>query len=505
MKKLMDRDKPLLSVFSLYLLLLASLAALKALPSMASSFVIRDLRGQPVFSYDSSHALVIWAGSYNDPRWPILGNLSNESKQVENALTRQGFTVATIANPTSKQIRSSIEEFIQKYGFGLNNRLVFYFAGHGWTRKNNELGYFVPVDSPFVASLKDDVEFARTALSMQEIVALAKRIEAKHVLFIFDSCFSGSLFKSRSAPPPSTFPERSIDRPVRQFITAGDANDIVPARSYFTPLLIEGLDGDADLNRDGYVTGSELGLFLPTAMARVIPSSQGNPVPIPQYGKIYDNTLDKGDIVFRVVSTSQAKPIHKFDVRAQQKSLIQPESMLREQQKNSMPEQVLVQQSDVKPKQYTSVNSAQQIPSQIRVAGWNLYPEPGFKVGKFNTKDNGFMLKLASIDPNTEVKPWGVQVASASPLRLLKGQTYTIRFKLSSSHDFDLFIRLGEYSSQRSIFKDVVIPVDQKKSKLHYEHSFVASGYEQTSTLYFQLGNAKTGTVVEINDVEVLR
>ena len=84
-----------------------------------------------------------------------------------------------------------------------------------------------------------------------------------------------------------------MDKPVRQFLTAGDADEKVPARSFFTPLFIRALDGEADLTRDGYVTGTELGVYLRQNLSEYTKAQH------PQFGTIRDPYLDQGDIVFR--------------------------------------------------------------------------------------------------------------------------------------------------------------------------------------------------------------
>jgi uncharacterized caspase-like protein len=48
-------------------------------------------------------------------------------------------------------------------------------------------------------------------------------------------------------------------------ITAGSMDEQVleeGGHGIFTKLLLEGLEGKADLDKDGYITGSELGTFL---------------------------------------------------------------------------------------------------------------------------------------------------------------------------------------------------------------------------------------------------
>ncbi|MEE8435894.1 MAG: formylglycine-generating enzyme family protein, partial [bacterium] len=124
----------------------------------------------------------------------------------------------------------------------------------------------------------------------------AREIEAKHALFLFDSCFSGTIFKTRALPVPRHISDKTA-KPVRQFITAGSAGEEVPAESVFLPSFIRAIEGEGDLNRDGYVTGTELGQFL---HERVLGYDLGQ---TPQYGKIRDPALDEGDFVFPLKAT----------------------------------------------------------------------------------------------------------------------------------------------------------------------------------------------------------
>ena len=291
MHQLVPLQAPLHAIIRRKLLLLAGFLLLP-LQAPATTLEVKDALGNSLFDYGESHALVIWAGDYRNPFWQKLNNIRIEASHVVEALDRQGFQVSVVANPTGPELRGSIDQFVQRYGFNPNSRLVIYFAGHGWTR-SGDLGYLVPVDAPDSSTVEGDLDFAKRALSMEQILSWSKQMEAKHVLFVFDSCFSGAIFKVRSASRPPAYLERKMSLPVRQFLAAGDANETVPAQSLFTPLFIRGLDGDADLNRDGYITGSELGDYLPQAMSAYT-SSQN-----PQYGKIRDPRLDQGDIVFR--------------------------------------------------------------------------------------------------------------------------------------------------------------------------------------------------------------
>jgi uncharacterized caspase-like protein len=192
-----------------------------------------------------------------------------------------------------------MRSFISKYGQDQSNRLLFYYAGHGHTIKGAqgpEMGYMIPVDAPLPG--KDRGKLRAAAISMLEVEIYAKQIDAKHALFVFDSCFSGSIFGLTRAIPAAISDKTT--KPVRQFITAGAADQEVPDDSVFRRQFVAGLAGEADLNHDGYVTGSELSQYLEYTVINYTRGAQ-----TPQYGKIRDPFLDKGDFVFFLPKSAQ--------------------------------------------------------------------------------------------------------------------------------------------------------------------------------------------------------
>jgi hypothetical protein len=84
-------------------------------------------------------------------------------------------------NLNAKQLRARFNTFINQYGFDKDNRLLLFYSGHGHTR--GKKGYIVPTDAPNPDS--DEKSFLQKALTMNEILAMARRMEAKHALFFF--------------------------------------------------------------------------------------------------------------------------------------------------------------------------------------------------------------------------------------------------------------------------------------------------------------------------------
>jgi len=246
--------------------------------------VTRDEQ-EPIELYGESHALLIGASEYSV--WPKLSSIASELDGVEQVLSDTGFSVQRLVDPDAEALVGGVKAFIDEHGYEPQNRLLIYFSGHG--HSVGEKGFLLPVDIP------DPIErraFRQKALPMTQVMAWARDMEAKHVLFVFDSCFAGSVFKSKSMPEPDERYIRSVtSQPVRQFITAGSANEEVPAKSTFTPAFVDAIRGEGDLNGDGYITGSELGVHLSQLVPRFVEQT-------PQYGKIDDYELARGDFVF---------------------------------------------------------------------------------------------------------------------------------------------------------------------------------------------------------------
>jgi formylglycine-generating enzyme required for sulfatase activity len=248
--------------------------------------------GERISLYKDYQALVVGVGEYDC--WPDLRGAVKDAREISTTLKEMGMEVATLLNPTSVRLKEALNRLAYGPGQERNRAILFYFSGHGETESlasGEKLGYIVPKDTPLPT--KDRIGFINKAISMNQIETYALRIKSKHVLMVFDSCFSGSVFSSvKSAPTDIT--EKSALH-VRQFITAGTENEQVPDESVFSTCFIQGIKGEADYNKDGYVTGSELGLYLDSTVVNYTKGCQH-----PQYGKIRHPKLDKGDFIFQL-------------------------------------------------------------------------------------------------------------------------------------------------------------------------------------------------------------
>jgi TPR repeat protein len=144
---------------------------------------------------------------------------------------------------------------------------------------------------------------------MIRIRGILNEIVAKHVLFIFDSCFAGTIFTSRSGNdvPLELSPdivERLMERPARNFITAGRADERIPAHSPLPDLFIAALRGAADRYGHGVISAADIGSYLQDQV--LIRRRDMNITP--QEGRLSDTAFAEGEFLFRVAAPRSFAP-----------------------------------------------------------------------------------------------------------------------------------------------------------------------------------------------------
>jgi peptidoglycan/xylan/chitin deacetylase (PgdA/CDA1 family)/Flp pilus assembly protein TadD len=237
---------------------------------------VQTVSGEKVNPYRQSWAVIIGINDYQT--WPKLRYAVNDANAVEQMLVNKfGFKHENIFKLLDGQATRA--HIMQVLGDELTNpakvshddRIFFFFAGHGATREmseNRQTGFIIPVDA-------DKTNYYATAVSMSEIREASDLIPAKHVYFVMDSCYSGLALTrggGSSFSASNTYLDEVTSRVARQILTAGGANQEVAddgpnGHSVFTWALLEGLDGKADLDHNGVITASELGAYVSPVVA----------------------------------------------------------------------------------------------------------------------------------------------------------------------------------------------------------------------------------------------
>jgi uncharacterized caspase-like protein len=128
------------------------------------------------------HALVIGNNDYK--HLPDLKTAIGDARAVAEALTRDyGFQVKLLINANRDAIIDVLDEYVETLEEKEN--LLIYYAGHGWLSEDAGRGYWLPVDSRKNRRSK--------WLSNGDITDTLKTLQAKHVMVVADSCYSGTL------------------------------------------------------------------------------------------------------------------------------------------------------------------------------------------------------------------------------------------------------------------------------------------------------------------------
>ncbi len=243
--------------------------------------------------YRKSFAIIIGINNYES--WPSLEFASADAQAVRKKMEQTGFDNITLlidrAATKSRILAELFHELPSKVG--REDRVVFFFAGHGQTEtliNGGKRGYIIPVDA-------DHNDYPATSISMDQIRNLSRRISAKHILYVMDSCYSG-LGLNRSpgvSPKISNYLRKVSSMRAVQIITAGGKDEQVQEKEghgLFTTYFLKALDGEADINKDNVVSGTELGAYL-----RPIVSNASNQDQTPLYGRLEG----EGEFLFFVV------------------------------------------------------------------------------------------------------------------------------------------------------------------------------------------------------------
>ena len=140
--------------------------------------------------YDNSWALVVGINDYQNA--PALSYAVEDALAIKNMLINQyGFPRKNVRYLIDQEAtRSNILKAMSNLteAAGENDRVVFYFAGHGETEplglEEGDMGFLLPFDG-------DIGHLLFSAIDMDHLSKISKLSEAKHMLFLVDACYGG--------------------------------------------------------------------------------------------------------------------------------------------------------------------------------------------------------------------------------------------------------------------------------------------------------------------------
>lgn len=139
----------------------------------------------PNINFGTYYALIIGNNHYQ--KLPALDTAKNDARAVDALLRkRYGFKTKVLIDGTRYQILSALNEL--RKTLTRKDNLLIYYAGHGDLDKVNLRGQWLPVDA--------EPDSSANWISNTAITDIVNAMEARQVLIVADSCYSGSLTRS---------------------------------------------------------------------------------------------------------------------------------------------------------------------------------------------------------------------------------------------------------------------------------------------------------------------
>ena len=213
--------------------------------------------------YGTSYAVVIGIDHYD--HLADLTGAVRDAKAMSAMLKARGFEVIEVLDKkaTKERMRDLPYELQEK--LNPEDRLFFYFAGHGVTQESK--GYLMPKDA----------KSWRQGISMSSLQRQLEDTQVRQIFYAADACYSGLGLPNADAfraGEEDSMPAHWADlaeTPRYVSLSAGSVNqkaydrwegELGGPHGLFTYFLLEGLDGAADNDQDGWITDVELSAHI---------------------------------------------------------------------------------------------------------------------------------------------------------------------------------------------------------------------------------------------------
>jgi uncharacterized caspase-like protein len=232
-------------------------------------------------NFGNYHALVIGNNAYRN--LPKLKTAVNDSMAIAKLLQDDyQFQTTLLTDATRGQILRALNDY--RKTLGKNDNLLIYYAGHGWLDSAADEGYWLPID----ASRDDPVNW----IANSSITAAIKAINAKHVMVVADSCYSGKLMRGVNVRGKAAAGalEKLAHKRTRVVLSSGGLEPVADAgvgeHSIFSAALIDALK-----ENKGILNGTQL-------FEQVRKPVMDNADQTPEYADIHKAGHDGGDFIF---------------------------------------------------------------------------------------------------------------------------------------------------------------------------------------------------------------
>ena len=233
-------------------------------------------------NFGNYHALVIGIDNYQNLK--SLKTAVADANAVAGILkANYGFKITKLINPTHEDILDNLDELRETLKF--RDNLLIYYAGHGWLDKKVDQGYWLPANAKRNRRSR--------WVSNATITDALKGIEAKHVMVVADSCYSGRLVRSANVQVEGSdtaeYYQKMSRKKARVVITSGGLEPVEDGKSVHSPFARAFLQALSENN--SVIDGAKLYSVIRRPV--MVSSDQ-----TPQYSDVRRAGHDGGDFLF---------------------------------------------------------------------------------------------------------------------------------------------------------------------------------------------------------------
>ena len=240
---------------------------------------------ESIDAFGKYYALVIGNNNYNTI--PDLKTAVTDANMIAEILQNDYmFDVNLLIDATRTDILLAFNDY--RKTLSINDNLLIYYAGHGWLDEEADEGYWLPVDAESDNSIN--------WISNNTITSDLRAMQAKHVMIISDSCYSGKLTRGLSIINRTPdYLTRMATKRTRVVMSSGGLEPVMDS-SYNSINSVFATSFINILNENKTV------LDATTMFSQIRHSVMLNSDQTPEYGDIRKAGHDGGDFIFIPVS-----------------------------------------------------------------------------------------------------------------------------------------------------------------------------------------------------------
>ena len=264
----------------------------KALKVASGSAAIKAKTNTPVVNFGQYYALVIGINDY--PNLPKLETAISDAEAFAKLLAEKyKFKTTKLINASRYEILSALNELREK--LTKDDNLLIYYAGHGELDKVNMRGHWLPADA--------ELDNTANWISNVAVTDILNIINAKQIMMVVDSCYSGALTRSALAQLQAGMTEKErinwlkvmAKKRARTVLTSGGLKPTLDSggggHSVFARALLDVLK-----DNDRIMEGRELYKEVAARVAYAASSIRFDQVP--EYAPVKHTGHEGGDFFF---------------------------------------------------------------------------------------------------------------------------------------------------------------------------------------------------------------